>query len=111
MAQLTKEQQDGRDAVAGVIRAAGFDAMAEQYLSQPEVRVRVLQAMRRNIARDNGIDAGDRFARLADQVQTMCNGQQAFAPVIRKMSNPADRESAMRSIAEAAAAYRARQCA
>ncbi len=56
------------DAIAAAIKATGFDRMAQDYLDRPELRDRIIQLMRRNIANDPrfGEDYARRFARLCD---------------------------------------------
>ena len=53
------------EAVADVIKAAGFDTMAREYLEEPEKRPRIINAMRRNIISVSGLSAANRFAHLA----------------------------------------------
>lgn len=55
-------------AAASVIKAAGYDAMARQFLDEPEKRERILTAMIRNISRDNP-EAGARFSRAVNLLQ------------------------------------------
>lgn len=58
------------DAVAAVIKAAGFDAMARDYLAASEERrVRIVNAMTRNIGNDRnlGPQMAVKFCRLACQ--------------------------------------------
>lgn len=59
------------EAVAECIKAAGFDAMAREYLKgDQEKRQRVVRAMTRNIANDKrlGPDKAAHFAALAQKV-------------------------------------------
>lgn len=55
------------EAVAEVIKAVGFDAMAREYVERPELRERIITAMTRNIANDRrfGQQKAKEFARLA----------------------------------------------
>ena len=55
------------EAVAQVIEAAGFNAMAREYLERPDYRQRIVTAMARNIGRDRnlGKEKARQFAVLA----------------------------------------------
>jgi hypothetical protein len=59
--------QDLHSAVSQVIEAAGFNAMAREYLTVSEYRQRIVTAMGRNIARDRnfGKDKAREFVALA----------------------------------------------
>jgi glutathione synthase/RimK-type ligase-like ATP-grasp enzyme len=54
------------DAIAEAIRAAGYTAMAQEFVAKPEYRGRIIVAMTRNIARDQrlGPDVARRFRQL-----------------------------------------------
>lgn len=54
-----------QQAVAEVIKAAGFTQMAQDYLTRPDIREATVRAMTRNIRREFGNEKADAFARLA----------------------------------------------
>ena len=59
---------EGINAVAEVIRSVGFDAMADEFVSRPEYRERIVNAMTNNIVRDGKPDVARKFNRLARHV-------------------------------------------
>lgn len=54
------------EAVASVIHATGFHAMAREYRERPEYRSRIEAAMCRNINREFGAEKAKAFSRLID---------------------------------------------
>lgn len=55
----------GPEAVAEVIKATGFTALAKQYLEEPHHRDRIRAAVTRIIAKDYGKEKAHRFSVLA----------------------------------------------
>ena len=53
------------EAVAEVIRAAGFDAMARQYVEEPSLRPRIIPIIAGEIERKLGPKRAARFTALA----------------------------------------------
>lgn len=69
MQDITPETPRTLDAVAAVIKEAGFDTLAREYIERPNCRDRIVVAMRRNIRREFGHQFAERFSYLARKAE------------------------------------------